>query len=236
MGLAVRIIPTLLHKNGQLVKGRGFDTSRVVGAALQAARIHSARQVDELLIFDVCGVSLPDFSFVDRLTEVCFVPVTYGGGVRGSADVRELLENGADRVSVNRLFREDPNMVAALAARYGSQAISVCLDVGSGPEARGEAVYAAQRAEGVGAGEIILQSIERDGTMGGYDLGLIEQVAKAVSIPVVASGGCSGYGDMKAAIDAGASAVAAGALFQFTGSTPYGAAEYLNSHGVEVRL
>jgi cyclase len=237
MGLAIRIIPTLLCRNGQLVKGRSFGNDRVVGAALQAARVHATREVDELLIFDVAHGARPDFGFVGRLAEVCFIPVTIGGGVKTANDVRDLLARGADKVSVNSLFLDSPPAVEALAARFGSQAISVCLDVcGHRNEGPAWAVERAKEAEAVGAGELILQSVRRDGTREGYDLDLIRKVSQAVSIPVVASGGCSGYEDMLRAIENGASAVAAGALFQFSDATPKGAAEYLSGCRIEVRL
>ena len=229
MSLAHRIIPTILSKDGQLVKGEGFKCDRVVGNALQAARIHAMRSVDELVILDV-GDGEPDYEMIRKLTDNTFTPVTVGGGIKSVEDVQKLLNAGADKVCIRY---NKPSLIREVAHRFGSQAAVVSLD----DKVNG---YACMRvfAQGInltGAGEILLQSRERDGTMQGYDLKLIKSVSEAVNIPVVASGGCSGYEDMHNAIKAGASAVAAGALFQFTDCTPKGAAEYLRDNGVEVR-
>lgn len=240
MGLAVRIIPTLLAKGSRLVKGRQFSADRVVGHVQQAARIHQARGVDELCILDVEATPAgrgPDFEAVRRLTDGCFMPLTVGGGVRCVDDVKRLLDAGADKVAVKT---NAPFVLPEAAKRYGSQALVgvmdeySCVDRTAYPHALYDEV--AQLLEGFGAGEILLTSIDREGTMEGYDLDMIRVVAEAVDIPVIAHGGCSGYEDMYQAIQAGASAVAAGALFQFTDATPRGAAEYLASKGVEVRL
>lgn len=242
MGLAVRVIPTLLHKRGQLVKGRGFNATRVVGHALQAAKIHDARHVDEMVIFDVaasCYRRSPDFQFVEALAECCYMPVTYGGGVRTIEDIRRLLSCGADKVAIGTEAAKNPSLIADAAAAFGSQAVVLCVDLEHGMVRVGKELwnvnlfdYLAKRSM---AGELILQCVERDGTMEGYDLDTIAKVAKMVEVPVIASGGCKDYADMKAAIDAGASAVAAGALFQFTSCTPKGAVEYLAEQGIEVR-
>lgn len=232
--LATRIIPTILSKNGLLVKGKGFKSDRVVGNALQAARIYAMRGVDELVIFDVTATAEgrePDYNMIRRLSEGCFAPLTVGGGVTRSEHVKELLRAGSDKISIG--YRKG-HLIRELSERYGRQCISVTIDA-QYLNCHHAAVYALE-AQTRGAGEIILQSIPRDGTQEGYDLNLIEKVANKVSIPVVASGGCSGYEDMYKAVKAGASAVAAGALFQYTASTPKGAAEYLADKGIEVRL
>ena len=237
MGLAVRIIPTLLAKGPRLVKGRRFSADRVVGHVQQAARIHQARGVDELCILDVAATPEgrgPDFAAIRKLTEACFMPLTVGGGVRSVEDVKGLLDAGADKVAIRTAWISSPDFVAAASRRFGRQAIVVALDVEE--HCWTEAAFEARRIESFGAGELLLTSVEREGTMEGYDLELLRTVANAVDIPVIAHGGCSGYEDMYNAIQAGASAVAAGALFQFTDCTPRGAAEYLSSKGVEVRL
>lgn len=247
MGLAVRIIPTLLARGSKLVKGRRFSADRVVGHVLQAARIHQSRGVDELCILDVAATPEgrgPDFDAVRRLTDGCFMPLTVGGGVRSVEDVKGLLDAGADKVAFKTAQWYMPHVFTEAVRRCGSQAIVAAVDVtcfgfvspsrdwGSNVSPVGYARDAQVR----GAGEILLTSIDREGTMEGYDLDLIRAVSSAVSIPVIAHGGCSGYEDMYQAIQAGASAVAAGALFQFTECTPRGAAEYLAGKGVEVRL
>lgn len=253
--LAHRIIPTILSKNGLLVKGEGFKADRIVGNALQAARIHAMRGVDELVILDVTATKEgrePDYEMVSRLADGCFAPLTVGGGINKIKHIRELLKAGADKVCIGAAAMElkmaigDPvydygTLIQCAAIKFGNQAIvkSVDYDHLAYPvRATGGdiVVDAALKAESCGAGELLLQNIYGDGTMDGYDLDMIKRVSEAVSIPVIASGGCSGYEDMYQAIQAGASAVAVGALFQFTDCTPKGAAEYLSSKGVEVRL
>lgn len=245
MGLAVRIIPTLLAKGTKLVKGRRFSADRVVGHVQQAALVHQARGVDELCILDVGATPAgrgPNFAAIEALTAECFMPLTVGGGVRGVEDARRLFRAGADKVAVRRLWEGSPTSLQRMAEAFGSQAIVAALDVAGntgGPMHHWmhmTAPAAAQLAEDMGAGEILLTSVDREGTMEGYDLELIRAVSDAVDIPVIAHGGCSGPEDMLAAIQAGASAVAAGALFQFTDHTPKSCALWLADHGVEVRL
>ena len=238
MGLAVRVIPTLLAKGTSLVKGKRFSANRVVGHVQQAARVHQARGVDELCILDVGATPAgrgPNFGAIEALTSECFMPLTVGGGVRSLNDIERLLRVGADKVAIKTAYQANFDFLDACAHRFGSQAIVIALDVCA--EGRTTLVLdLARDIEARGAGEILLTSMDREGTMEGYDLQLIHEVANAVDIPVIAHGGCSSYQNMHEAIRAGASAVAAGALFQFTDATPRGAAEYLYMQGVEVRL
>jgi len=230
MSLAVRIVPTILSKNGNLVKGIGFKADRIVGNALQASRIHAMRGVDELVILDV-GDGEPDFEMIRKLTEDTFTPVTVGGGIKSVEDVQKLLNAGADKVCLNGYLR---SLVEYVSERFGSQCIMASMNCYPDYCLEYRAALASHIAR-CGAGEILLQSVERDGTMQGYDLELIKAVSEAVSIPVIASGGCSGYNDMVEAVKAGASAVAVGALFLFTDNTPAGASKYLKEAGIEVR-
>lgn len=246
--LATRIIPVLLKRGDALVKGERFNSWRSVGHVLQAAKVHAARGVDELLILDIAATPEgrgPDFDAIAELTRDCFCPVTVGGGVRSVEDVKLLLRAGADKVAINTLAMTDPWAIGDIVSRVGSQAVTVVLDVNESRELTSFCGTAkpAMEFEGVarwmqtlGAGEILLQSIDRDGTMQGYDIELIRSVSAAVSIPVIACGGCSGPEDMLRAIQAGASAVAAGGLFQFSDHTPRSCAEYLLKHGVEARI
>ena len=244
MGLAYRVIPTVLCRGRQLVKGRQFAANRVVGHAAQAVRIHNQRGVDELVLLDIGATPEgrgPDLDLVRELSEACFMPLAVGGGIRSVEDVRALLNAGADKVVIGT----EAVVVAKLAAdRVGCQAVVVAIDVdargmvswrGHTPTDLSPVTYARQ-IEREGAGEILLTSIDREGTMAGYDLKLIREVSAAVSIPVIANGGCSSYQDMAAAIKAGASAVAAGALFQFTDATPREAATFLHQQGIEARV
>lgn len=245
--LATRVIPVLLHRGQQLVKGKRFDSWRSVGHALQAVRVHQARGVDELICLDIAATASgrgPDFDLVRAFAEDCFMPLTVGGGVRSIEDIRSLLANGADKVAIGAAALRNPWLVEAAAKRFGAQAVVVAIDVWQGRVAvqnarfvsAADPVTYAKQMEALGAGEILLTAADRDGTLEGYDLDLIRAVTDAVSIPVVAAGGCASYADMAEALRAGAHAVAAGALFQFTDATPKGAARHLAREGFPVRL
>lgn len=253
MGLAYRVIPTILCRGRAMVKGRRFAANRVVGVAAQAVRIHQTRGVDELILLDIGATPEgrgPDLDLVRELADVCFAPLTVGGGVRSVEDVRALLRAGADKVAIcTTQFHTDTLRKAS--ERFGSQAIVMAVDAqrssfpskyahtvwsdcGKQQWPMGAASFGRLCAED-GAGEILLTSIDREGTSSGYDLELIRSVSGAVSIPVIAHGGCSGPEDMLAAIKAGASACAAGALFQFSDITPRECSRYLAEHGIEAR-
>lgn len=247
MSLAHRVIPVVLTKGRTQVKGTKFNPWRSVGIAAQAVKVHQQREVDELVLLDVVATREgrgPDLTLVEELTNDCFMPLAVGGGVRSLDDVRALLGAGADKIVIGTVAAEDPLIVRDVSKVIGCQAVVVAVDVrGSevyvrcGAKATGlEAIAYAKTMEELGAGEIILTSIDREGLMCGYDLDLIRAIARAVDVPVVAHGGCRDYGDMLDAIHAGASAVAAGALFQFSDATPMGAAVYLHNHGIEARL
>jgi cyclase len=245
--LAYRIIPSILKRRSQLIKGEQFR-DRVVGLAMQSARIHGERGVDELMLIDVAATpegSEPDYAAVEELSAQVFIPLTVAGGITKIEHVKGLLRSGADKVAICTAAIERPSFLTELADHFGSQAIVAAIDVRKGYPCshRGTRIWDmipvvtyAIECERRGAGEILLTDIERDGTMTGYNLHLINAVSHAVSIPVIASGGCSGYDDMHKAIQAGASAVASGALFQFENATPREAAEYLSAKGLEVRL
>jgi imidazole glycerol-phosphate synthase subunit HisF len=235
--LAVRIIPTLLYRGTTLVKGQRFAGDRSVGHVQQAARIHATRGVDELIMLDIGATPEqrgPDIELVRQMTAHTFTPVTIGGGISTTSHVEALLSAGADKVSIKTAWLASPAFLRILANRYGSQAICVAIDYRAGEEA--VAAHRAARAEDLGAGEILLTAMDREGTLSGYDVRTIEHVAHHRSIPVIAHGGCGSYDHMAEAIQAGASAVAAGAMFQFCDATPRGAAEYLSKRGIEVRL
>lgn len=245
--LALRVIPTLLLHGAGLVKGEGFDARRRIGSALQAVRVFEARQVDELIVLDIAATPQgrgPDLDAIANMTEGCFMPVTVGGGVRCVEDFRALLMAGADKIAICTAALDDPDLISRASRRCGAQCVTVAIDVRAGvvtsrcgtqPTGRDPVAWA-QECVDRGAGEILLTAVERDGTMTGYDLDLIRSVASAVSVPVIASGGASGPEDFEAADAAGASAVAAGALWQFTTMTPLLAKRHLASRGVPVRL
>lgn len=249
MGLAVRVIPTLLIRGDQLVKGRQFNAWRSVGVPLQAVKTHQARGVDELIILDIGATPEgrgPNLALVEKLTAECFSPVTIGGGVRSVQDVRDLLNAGADKVAICTAAVEERNLVRDCAEKFGSQAIVVAINhlndyacvrgTKCATPALWHPVKFARVFANAGAGELLLTSITAEGTMSGYQLCYLKDVCEAVTIPVVAHGGCGNPQHMLEAVQAGASAAAAGAMFQFTDTTPKDCAKYLHQHNIEVRL
>jgi len=249
--LKVRVIPTLLWKQFGLVKGVGFNSWRRVGPVLPAIRVYNQREVDELMLLDIDshtdGIE-PDFESIEEFGRDCFVPLTVGGGITNMNQVQRLLRAGADKVSINTAAYSCPNLVSEVAKRYGVQCVVASIDVRfsggvwkcmshAGTRDTGhEVVEWAKELEARGAGEILITSIERDGTMQGYDLPLIEIVAKSVKIPVIASGGAGNYLHLvQAIVQSGASAVAAASMFHFTEQTPAGAKNALAEAGILVR-
>lgn len=234
--LAKRIIPTMLVRGRTLVKGERFNSWRSIGHAAQAAKVHARRGVDELMILDISATAEgrgPDLDLVRELSEGCFIPITVGGGVRSIDDINALLRAGADKVCIGAAATMP--LIEAASGRFGRQAIVVSLDL-RGDDLCFQGLMVAPCLEDWGAGEILLQAVDRDGTMQGYDLDLIREVSAAVSIPVIASGGCGSYAHMLEAFKAGADACAAGAMFAFSDATPKGAARFLQAHGLEMRV
>ncbi|MFH0983996.1 MAG: glycosyl amidation-associated protein WbuZ [Candidatus Omnitrophota bacterium] len=250
--LKVRVIPTLLWKNVGLVKGIGFDSWRRVGTILPAIKVYNTREVDELILVDISATlegRAPDYDSIDGLSGECFVPLTVGGGIRTVEHIRDLLRAGADKIAINSAAYEDPQLIRESAQRFGSQCVVLSIDArkqadgsyecyshsGTRPTGKELASWARQ-AESLGAGEILLTSVERDGTMRGYDLQMLRTVTSQVRIPVIASGGAGNYQHMYEAIeDAKSSAVAAASIFHFTEQTPLEAKQYLASKGIQVR-
>lgn len=249
--LKVRIIPTLLWKQFGLVKGVGFDSWRRVGPVLPAVKVYNQREVDELVLVDIVAHQSdddPDFESIAEFGQDCFVPLTVGGGITRIEQVQKLLRAGADKVAINTAAYSRPELISEIARRHGAQCVVASIDVRSqdggwacfshaGTQATGRDVVSwARELEDRGAGEILITSIERDGSMLGYDLPLVEAVVSAVKIPVIASGGAGSYHHMvEAVIQAGAAAVAAASIFHFTEQTPAGAKAALAAAGVPVR-
>lgn len=249
--LKVRVIPTLLWKSFGLVKGVRFDSWRRVGAIMPAVKVYNQREVDELILVDIEATRegrAPDYAMVEEIAAECFVPLTVGGGVSTLEIVRELLRAGADKVCINSAAYDHPDLIREASARFGAQCIVVGIDArrleggtyecishsgtlgtGRDPESW------ARHVEAMGAGELLLTSVERDGTMEGYDLDLVARVADSVQIPVIASGGAGSYEHMHQAIQNGAAAVAAASIFHFTEQTPREAKRFFAARGVAVR-
>jgi cyclase len=250
--LKVRVIPTLLWKGLGLVKGVGFDSWRRVGPVLPAVKVYNARDVDELILVDINATlesELPDHDSVNDFSEECAVPLTVGGGISSLEQVLALLHSGADKIAINSAAYTDASLIDAAASRFGAQCVVASIDVRrlddggyrcfshAGTRDTGREVLAwARELADRGAGEILLTSIERDGSMTGYDLALVERVARAVDIPVIASGGAGSYQHMIDVVQqAGASAVAAASIFHFTELTPAGAKTAMQVAGIPVR-
>ena len=250
--LKVRVIPTLLWKNVGLVKGVGFDSWRRVGTVLPAIKVYNLREVDELILLDITATEEardPDYGSIEEFSAECFVPLTVGGGVSNLGQIRRLLLAGADKITINSAAYANPDLIRQAARRFGSQCIVVAIDVRTLP-AGGYECYGrcgmkptglepktwAKQVEALGAGEILLTSVERDGTMQGYDLELTRQVAESVRIPLIASGGAGTYEHLFDAIATGrASAVAAASMFHFTQQTPLAAKQHLAAKGLPMR-
>ncbi|MAE81183.1 MAG: imidazole glycerol phosphate synthase subunit HisF [Flammeovirgaceae bacterium] len=252
MSRKIRVLPTLLYKDTELVKGKGFDSWRNIGSAMQSIKVFNLREVDELIFVDITATAQgrrPDFALIDDLADDCFMPLTVGGGVTSVDDVRQLLQVGADKVVLNSIIYTNPELISQVSDRFGAQCVVVSIDAkkvddhyecfshsGKTPTGK-DPVDTAKDAEVRGAGEILITSIERDGFMEGYDIELTKLVSQAVSIPVIASGGAGSYQDMVDVLKGSkASAVAAASIYQFTQQTPLEAKKYLDAAGFPVRL
>lgn len=249
--LKVRVIPTLLVREVNLVKGPAFDSWRAVGSPMQAVKVFNRRDVDELIILDIAATPNsrgPDLDMVATLSRECFVPLTVGGGITHIDQVRSLLLAGADKVAINSAAYTNPALLSEASEQFGVQCVVAAIDYrtheigavecfsrcGTQPTGRNPVEWA-KELEKQGAGEILLTAIERDAMMTGYDIEMIEAVSAGVSIPVIASGGAGNYCDMEAAIRAGASAVSAASIYLFTEMTPLAAKSHLASAGIAVR-
>lgn len=249
--LKTRIIPTLLWKDVGLVKGTQFDSWRRVGTVLPAIKVYNTREVDELILVDITATREahePDYDSIVDFTAECFVPLTVGGGIKNVQQIKKLLRAGADKVAINSAAYQTPELIHQAADLFGKQCVVVSIDARKLPDGRYECYSHAgtqatgkspqewaKMVENLGAGEILLTSIDLDGTMQGYDLELIRQVTDSVNIPVIASGGAGCYEDMYQAISVRASAVAAASIFHFTEQTPLEAKKYLAAKGVPMR-
>ncbi|RYY40078.1 MAG: imidazole glycerol phosphate synthase subunit HisF [Chitinophagaceae bacterium] len=231
MSRRIRVIPVLLIQGGGLVKSVRFKNHRYVGDPINAVRIFNDKEADEICILDISATREgrgPDIARVANIVSEAFMPVAYGGGISTMAQAEQLFYNGVEKVVLNRAAIQQPSLITEVAQRYGNQAVVVSIDYKSGLLGRKQAytrngsekagvtpIELARRAEELGAGEILLNSIDRDGTYGGYDLETLAAVSKAVRIPVIACGGASGPDDFSKAIGNGASALAAGSMFVY---------------------
>ncbi|HSS46150.1 MAG TPA: imidazole glycerol phosphate synthase subunit HisF [Burkholderiales bacterium] len=256
MGLAKRIIPCLDVTGGRVVKGVNFVGLRDAGDPVEIARRYDEQGADELAFLDITASSDSRgliFPMIEAVASQVFIPLTVGGGVRSVADVRSLLNAGADKVSINTAAVENPQLVADASSRFGSQCIVVAVDAkqvsdGANPSwevythggrrARGlNAVEWARRMQALGAGEILLTSMDRDGTRNGFDLALTRAICDAVDTPVIASGGVGNLQHLvEGVLQGGADAVLAASIFHYGEFTVREAKEYMARHHIEVRL
>ncbi|MDX3768321.1 MULTISPECIES: imidazole glycerol phosphate synthase subunit HisF [unclassified Streptomyces] len=231
MSLAVRVIPCLDVDNGRVVKGVNFQNLRDAGDPVEMAKLYDAEGADELTFLDITASSgdrETTYDVVRRTAEQVFIPLTVGGGVRTADDVDKLLRAGADKVGVNTAAIARPDLIREIAERFGRQVLVLSVDARRTPEGtfevtthggrRGtsiDAVEWAHRAAELGAGEILLNSMDADGTKDGYDTEMIAAVRGHVTVPVIASGGAGRLADFAPAIAAGADAVLAASVFHF---------------------
>jgi cyclase len=251
--LKVRVIPCLDVKDGRVVKGVNFVALRDAGDPVEQARAYDAAGADELMFLDITASSEGRgaiFDVIARTADVCFMPVSVGGGVRTVEDARRLLRAGADKVSVNTAAVEDPDLISRLADAFGSQCVVCAVDAkarsgagwgvftyGGRNDTGLDAIAYAAKAVERGAGEILLTSMDRDGAKTGYDLGLLRGVTGAVSVPVIASGGAGKVEHLVEAVkDGHADAVLAASIFHFGEVSIAGAKQAMAAAGLPMRL
>jgi cyclase len=252
--LAKRIIPCLYVKYGRVVKGVNFVNLRDAGDPVEVARLYDSQGADELAFLDITASYEKRQIIIDvvhRTAQHLFIPLTVGGGIKTTAEIRDLLRAGADKVSINTAAIQRPTFVREAAEIFGSQCIVVAIDAKRCQGETGWEVYThggryptgldavawAQQVEALGAGEILLTSMDRDGTMAGYDIQLTRRIVDAVRIPVIASGGVGNLEHLYQGLAEGeADAVLAASIFHFGEHTIAEAKRYLQARGIVVRL
>lgn len=251
--LKSRIIPCLDVKNGRVVKGINFLDLKDAGDPVEQAEFYDKSGADEICFLDITASNENRNTIIDivnKTAEKCFVPLTVGGGVRSIQNIRDLLLAGADKVSINTAAVKNINFVKEASKKFGTQCMVIAIDAKKVSDQKWEifthggtkntginAIEFAQKAEEYGAGEILLTSMDKDGTKAGYDLNLLKEVTKKLNIPVIASGGAGNLEHLYEGIQkGGASAVLAASIFHYGEYTIKEAKEYLNSKKVSVRM
>jgi cyclase len=248
--MKIRVIPTILTDGSTVVKGENFNNWRTVGSAEATARLFASRNVDELLFLDVNARSRGEtinLSLIQTFSDLLDIPYAVGGGINTYDDAATCFRNGAEKVVLGTSAIMNQNLISEVANGFGAQAIIVALDVNgyssenlwthSGTRDSGVTLSElAPKLEELGAGEILIQNISNDGKMKGMDFERVKLLSRLTNLPLIASSGCGGFDDAVSAVEAGASAVAAGALFQFTEITPPGMRNYLAREGIKVRI
>jgi cyclase len=246
-----RIIPCLDVKNNQVVKGINFENLVEAGDAVEMAKFYYQANADELCLLDI-SASLENRStmidLVSKVAKVCFIPFTVGGGVRSCDDFAVLLKSGADKISINSSAIKNPQLISDSANKYGRQCVVVAIDVKKNNQGQYqvfshggkiatnlEAISWAKQVEELGAGEILLTSMDQDGTKKGYDLDILSKITKQTSIPVIASGGVGNLQHLADGLKAGASAVLAASIFHFQQFSIAQAKEFLKEQNLAIR-
>ena len=252
--LKKRIIPIQLLVGGRLVKTVGFDRWRDVGDPVKSSAVYNSQYADELIFLNIERDARDTKALakvIQSVSEVSFMPISFGGGITSAQDAAFLILNGSDKVVVNSIAYRDPSVITATADSFGNQAIVACIDVRWDAEAGDYQLYSdcGRRSQSVrleehidalrraGVGEIMIQSMDRDGTMSGYDVPLIKRVMSAASgIPVIAAGGAGNYAHLlEAFVETNVSALACGSLFNFSDSNPLRAKAFLSNSGLQFK-
>ena len=247
-----RIIPCLDVKNGRVVKGINFVDLKDAGDPVEQAKIYSDGGADEICFLDITASNenrSTIYNIIERTSKKCFVPLTVGGGVRSVEDISKLLNCGADKVSINTAVVKNPDLVIESSKKFGSQCIVVAIDAklnrdkwevfthGGRNNSGIDALEYAKQMEENGAGELLVTSMDRDGTQVGYDIDLMSKISTAVNIPIIASGGVGNLDHLVDGIEKGkASAVLAASIFHYGKHSIKEAKEYLDSKGIPVRI
>jgi len=231
--IQTRIIPILLLQNEDLVKTIHFKKPNYLGDPINAVKIFNDREVDELIFLDINATknkTEPNYQLLRDIASECFMPFCYGGGIKDCETIKKLFSLGVEKVAINSEFYKHPEIIKQASKLFGNQSIVVSIDVNKNIFGKYKAfsnggkintnqnpIEVAKKAEQLGAGELLINSINKDGTMSGYDLEIINNISKSVNIPVIACGGAGNIKDLFKAINVGASAVAAGSLFVYHG-------------------
>lgn len=231
--IKTRVIPILLLKSQGFVKTKQFKNPTYLGCPINIVKIFNDKEVDELVVLDILAGkdNRIQFDYIKQLASECFMPLTYGGGVKSVADMKTLYNIGIEKVAINSSFIENPNLISEAANIFGSQSVVVSIDVkksllgkhhaytqGGKKKVSPSPIELAVLAEKQGAGELLISSIDREGSYKGYDISILKDIANAVNIPVIINGGANSVADFKRAVDdGGAHAVAAGSMFVFHG-------------------
>ena len=249
----IRIIPTILFNDSNIIKGKRFSSWRIIGNLKQSIRIFSLREVDELIILDISASRFSkeiNLKLIDEIADDCFMPLTVGGGIKSLKDIENVLNLGADKVSINTQAFLNRNFLSDAINKYGSQCIVVSVDykkknngkkevfIESGTKSTGvELEKYLKEINRLKPGEIMLTSIDHDGMMGGYDLETLSNANKFLDVPLIASGGCGVYKDMYNLVKkTKIKTIAASSIFNFTESTPLEAKFFLKKKGLKVRI